>query len=58
MNVKIYMYNTNMLQGEEGVCEVLSILKEELRQAMVLSGTPNISSITKDLVMHRSHAKL
>ena len=52
------MYNTNMLQGEEGVCEVLSILKEELRQAMVLSGTPNISSITKDLVMHRSHAKL
>ena len=39
--------------------EVMSLLKEEFRQSMVLSGVTNISNIKSDLVVKKSvNAKL
>ena len=43
------------LQGEEGVHRVLSMLKEEFRQAMALSGCARVSDITPELVVHQTH---
>ena len=36
--------------------EVMSLLKEEFRQSMVLSGVTNISNINSDLVVKRADA--
>ncbi len=38
-------------QGQEGVCGVLEILRDELECAMALSGCPTIESITNSLVL-------
>ncbi len=41
------------VDGEDGVCRVLEILREELRTAMKLAGCGAISDITPDLVRRR-----
>ena len=38
--------------------EVLLLLKEEFHRAMVLSGCSNVSSITRELVVHQPYCKL
>ena len=46
-----------LIKGEEGAYEVLSLLKEELRHAMVLSGCANITDVhtSPNLVVHKTH---
>ena len=56
--VGIYIYNDiSFIKGEEGAYEVLSLLKEELRHAMVLSGCVNITDVhtSPNLVVHKTH---
>ena len=45
------------MQGEEGVCKVLRIMMEEVRQAFVLSGYNSVTDVQslKNLVVHRTH---
>lgn len=43
------------VKGQEGVEEVLSLLKTELENAMMFSGTSTVNKITKDLVVHESY---
>ena len=45
------------MQGEEGVCEVLRIMMEEVRQAFVLSGCNSVTDVQslKNLVVHQTH---
>jgi len=38
------------LDGEQGVFRVLETLKEELRNALILSGFPDVNAITSDLI--------
>ena len=40
-----------LIQGEDGVYNILNIVKEEFRQTMALSGCPKLSDITKDMVI-------
>lgn len=42
-------------QGEDGVVDVINILKGELELAMQLSGCERIADINSDLVMHETH---
>jgi 4-hydroxymandelate oxidase len=37
--------------GEQGVVDVLAVMREELTRAMVLCGTPTVADITRDLVV-------
>lgn len=41
--------------GEDGVLQVLSLLQEELRAAMILSGVHSIDQIDRSLIRHKSH---
>ena len=44
-------YTVSMVsQGEEGVYNILNILKEELHQTMALSGCSKLSDITRDMI--------
>ena len=58
VSVYIYIYNDiSLIKGEEGAYEVLSLLKEELRHAMVLSGCANITDVhsSPNLVVHKTY---
>lgn len=43
------------MKGEEGVEQVLNIVKKELDSAMALSGCAKIEDINRSLVGMRSH---
>lgn len=43
------------VKGQEGVEEVLSLLKTELENAMMFCGSATVKQVTKDLVVHESY---
>ncbi|CAL1607100.1 unnamed protein product [Knipowitschia caucasica] len=45
-------------QGEEGVTEVLNLLREELRLAMALAGCRSLAEVTKALLRRRDFSRL
>ena len=56
--VGMYIYNDiSLIKGEEGAYKVLSLLKGELRHAMILSGCVNITDVhtSPNLVVHKTY---
>lgn len=43
------------VQGQKGVEDVLSIIRNELETDMMLCGAASVGEITRDLVVHESH---